>query len=247
MTALTDLPLDSISWQIGAVACLALGFKSLGRYRRSRDQLSKYMAWFALLTGIALAMFGFPSWFTLDTAALLVWGLVGEFFFFGGMVAQAAIMWFLILRGRVSIYLITVPAAIIGLAASLYAVPHTELVLENNFVTFFNPRFTTLAIAVLMFGLFAPVGVYLLKMVPEQDSFKSMLTSIGLSAAYLGIGLIGGGFEIVTGQIMTRASMPSNTLFFTFLLVAVLWPRRADAKNPLQLSPVSNKRSSSIK
>jgi hypothetical protein len=236
MTALTDIPIDSISWQIGAAACLVLGFKSLTRYRRSRDELSKYMAWFALLTGIALAMFGFPSLFTLDTGTLLVWGLAGEFFFFGGMVAQAAIMWSLILRGRIPLYLITVPVAMLGLAASVYAVPHTELVLSNDFVTFFNPRFTTLVIAVLMFGLFAPVGLYLLRMAPRQDSFKSMLTSLGLSVAYLGIGIIGGGFEIVTGQIMTRASMPSNTLFFTFLLVAVLWPRRADAKPPLRLA-----------
>ncbi len=228
MTALTDIPIDSISFLIGALACLVLGGKSLSRYRRSRDQLSKYMAWFALLTGIALAMFSMPSFFTLNPTALLFWGVAGEFPFFGGMVAQAAIMWFLILRRRMSLYLLTVPVAIIGLAASIYATGHTELIVSDNFVTFLNPRFTTLTIAVLMLGLFGPVGVYFLRMAPQQTSFKAMLNAVSLSGAYLGVGVIGAGFEIITGQIMTRTSVISNTIFFTLLSNrrALATPRR---------------------
>jgi hypothetical protein len=188
------------------------------------------MAWFFLLTGMALAAFSVPSFFTLDPGTLLAWGLIGEGFFYGGMMAQAAIMWFLVLRPRVPLYFATIPVGVLGLTAWLYSLPRTKLRLSDNFITFLNPRASTLVIAVLLIGLFGPVGVYFLRSAPRQTGFKAKFSAAALSLAYLGIGLIGGGFEIVTGQIMTPTSVISNTIFFSVLLVGVAWPRRASAK-----------------
>ncbi len=236
MTPLSDIPLDSVSFLIGAVACLVLGGKSLWRYRSSRDDLSKYMTWFALLMGMALAMFSAAAFFTLNESTLLFWSVAGEFPFFGAMVAQAAIMWFLIIRPRFPVYYLTVPVALLGLAAFIYAVPYTTLSVETNFIVFQNPRFTSWIIALLMFGLFGPVGIYFLRMAPKQSSFKAMLNAVSLSCAFLGVGVVGAGFEVVVGSIMTHFSVITNTIFFSFFLVGVLWPRRADARLPLQLS-----------
>jgi hypothetical protein len=235
MTPLSEIPTDAISFLIGAAACLVLGGKSWLHFHRSRDDLSRYMAWFALLTGIALAMFSVPSFFTLNESVLLFWGVAGEFPFFAAMVAQAAIMWFLIIRPRFPVYYLIVPVAILGLAAAIYAVPYTQLTVEPNFILFQNPRFTALIIAALMLGLFGPVGIYFLKMAPRQDGFKSMLNAVSLSVVYLGVGVAGAGFEIIAGSIMTHFSVVTNTIFFSFFLLGVLWPRRADARLPLAL------------
>jgi hypothetical protein len=235
MTPLNVIPVDSFSWLIGSAACLVLGVKSFLRYRRSRDELTKYVAWFALVVGAALATFCVPSFFTLNTSTLLFWDLLGEGFFFGGMMAQAAIMWFLLLRPRFSAYFVTIPVGVVGLAAWLYSLPNTKMILTNNFITYLNPRATALAIALLMIGLFGPVGLYFLRSAPRQAGFKAIFTSATVGLAYLGIGLIGGGFEIVTSQMMTPKSVISNTIFFSVLLVAAIWPHRANARPPLQL------------
>jgi len=79
------------------------------------------------------------------------------------------------------------------------------------------------------------VGLYFFRAAPKQASSKAVITSAAFGLAYLGIGLIGGGFEIVTGQLMTRTSVISNTIFFSILLVGVIWPRRGGAKPSIKL------------
>ena len=216
-----------------------MGIKSLLRYRRSRDELTKHISRFALVMGVALAMFCAPSFFTLDTGTLLIWDLVGEGFFFGGMMAQAAMMWFLVMRPRFPAYFVTVPVGVVGLVAWLYALPYTKLVLANNFVYFLNPRLTTVVTAMLLIGLFGPVGAYFLRSAPRQTGFKAKFTSVAVGLTYLGIGLIGGGFEIVTSQMMTPTSATSFAVFFSVLLAAAIWPRRPGAKPSLQLPTAS--------
>ncbi len=239
MTPLNAIPTDSISWLIGSAAVFILGGKSFLSYRRSRDELSKYIAWFALVMSVALAALSVPSFFTLDLGALRAWVLVGEGFFYGSMMAQAAIMWFLFLRPRFPAYFITIPVGIMGLLSLLYSLPSTYVLLTHNFVAFFNPRISTIVIAVLLIGLLGPVGFYFLRSAPRQTGFKAIFTSVALGLAYLGSGLTGGGFEIVTGQVITPTSAIGFTIFFSVLLVAAIWPRRANAKPPLQLPTAS--------
>jgi len=240
MTPLTAIPTDSISWLIGSAAILIVGGKSFLSYRRYRDELLKYIAWFALVMGVALAALSVPSFFTLDIGTLRAWVLVGEGFFYGSMIAQAAIMWFLFLRPRFSAWLVTVPVGIVGLLSWLYSLPGTYVLLTHNFVAFFNPRISTIVIAALLIGLLGPVGAYFLRSAPRQTGFKSIFISLAVGLAYLGSGLIGGGFEIVTGQVMTPTSIIGFTIFFSVLLIAMIWPRRASAKPPMQLPTASS-------
>ena len=226
MTPLDQLPLSSIAWFIGAVALIILGVKSLLGYRRSRVELSKYITWFALVVSVALFFFSVPSFFTLNLRTLLPLDMAGEGFFYGGMIAQAAIVWCLILRSRVNMYVLTVPVGLISLASWLYAIPRARIFFSaKDFVTYLDPRFSTLVIAGLMIFLFVPVGIYFLRLAPRQSGFKAVLNSVVFGLVYLGIGLINGGFEIATGQVMTPTSVFGIILFFIFLLVVAIWPR----------------------
>jgi hypothetical protein len=94
--------------------------------------------------------------------------------------------------------------------------------------------------AVLLIGLFGPVGVYFLRQAPGQAGFKAIFTSAAVGLTYLGIGFIGGGFEIVTSQMMTPGSVIGFAIFFIVLLVSAVWPRRASAKPPLQFPTASS-------
>lgn len=232
MTPLDAIPSSSISWLIGMAACSIVGVRSLLVYRQFRVELSKYMAWFGILVSIALGFFSIPAFFTLNFDVLHVYYIIGQFFFFCSMIAQAGIVWCLLLRSRLSIYYLAIPVGLIGFASWLYAVPRSYLLTVDGFMQYFDPRATTLGIAVLLIGLFVPVGLYFLRVAPRQKGFKAMFTSVAFGVAYIGIGLITGGFELLTGQIMTRTSVFGNDIFFTFLLIAALWPRRNVFSSP---------------
>ncbi|HUY84928.1 MAG TPA: hypothetical protein VMU97_00220 [Candidatus Dormibacteraeota bacterium] len=236
MTPLDHVPISSFSWFIGGVACLLMGVKSLQSYRHSRVELSKYITWFSFIVGVALVFFSVPSFFTLDLRTLRLLDMVGEGFFYGSMIAQAAIVWCLILRSRIPMYVLTVPVGLLGLASWLYAIPKAIIYFSaSNFITYLDPRFSTLVIATLMIFLFVPVGIYFLRLAPRQSGFKAVLNSVIFGMVYLGIGLTNGGFEIATGQVMTHTSVFGITLFFIFLLIGALWPRRSNHKPAVQI------------
>src|SRR5680860_330710 len=126
MTPIDQIPINSLAWTFGVIACLALTIRSFIVYRRAYSQLTKYMCWFGVLITISLVFFGLPAFFTLDNQ-LLHWSyIIGEFFMYLGFIPQAAILWSLVLR-RYSVYAVTIPVAIIGLATWLYATPNSAL------------------------------------------------------------------------------------------------------------------------
>lgn len=230
------IPASSISWLIGATGALTFGIKSFVRYHYSRNELTRYTAWFSLMVGLALVLFSVPSFFTLDPRTLLNIDLVGEGLFYVGLIFEAAIMWCLILRSYWPMRWLTVPVGVIGLAAWLYAIPHARILVMNDFITGTNPTFTNWATAALMVGLFVPVGLYFLRQTPRQNGRKAVLTSAVVGLVYVGIGLVAGGFEIVTGELMTRTSVVGYDIFFTILLIVALWPRPGNTKPPLRTS-----------
>lgn len=234
------IPLSSFSWFIGALGIFVMGVKSLQSYRRSRVELSKYISWFGLVVGLALFFFSVPSFFTANIHILFKFDVIGEALFYASMIAQAAIVWCLILRSRLSVYALTVPVGIISFVSWVYAARHARVYFSaKNFITYLDPRFSTLVIAFLMIFLFVPVGIYFLSLASKQSNFKAKLNSIGLGLVYVGIGLINGGFEIATGQVMTRTSALGISLFFTILLIISLWPRRAGKPTVQILSAAS--------
>ena len=235
MTSPADIPVSSIPWLVGAAGILAIGLKSYVGYRESRIELSKYIAWFALLVGIAMAFFSVPTFFTLNIGILRTYDIIGEAFFYTSMVAQSAIVWFVLLRTRIPVYYLAVPIGLIGLVSWSYNTMRSYMFLSNDFITYHDPRASTLVIAGLMIGLFTPVGIYFLRLAPSQSGLKSRLNAIAFGLVYLGVGFISGGFEIATGQMVTRASAPGLTVFFIILLLAGIWPRRPSAKSPLPL------------
>jgi len=224
VTSLSDIPINSFCWLLGAITLFVLAIKSLVGYRKSRGQLAKYMAWFGFVFGISLITFSVPSLFSLDPGTLRTSYIIGEFFFYIGMVTQAAIMWCLVLRRYFSIYYVTVPVATLVLAAWLYDIPRVRLSLAHNFITYYDPRPIPWAIIMLMIGLFVPVGAYFIRAASRQIGPKATVTSFVLGMMYVGIGLSTGSEELVTGQIISPASAIVNILISAMLLIALVMP-----------------------
>src|SRR6185312_2159583 len=164
MTALSDIPLNSIVWCMGALACFMLSYRSYATYHVSKNELSKYLTWFAFLMAIGQSWLALPSLFTLDPDTLRTTYLIGEFFIYLSMVAQAAVLWCLLLRTRASIYYATIPAFILGACSWGYAVSRSTLQFgTDNFINYRDPTFSTIIIGVVLITLFVPVGIYFLR------------------------------------------------------------------------------------
>lgn len=234
MTPLNDIPFSSITWLVGSAAVFTIGVKSILAYRRSRTDLLKYMSWFALIMGMTLATVSVPSLFTLNPPILLKSVLVAEFFYYTSMIALAAIFWLLVLRRYIPIYAVTLPVGVLNLAAWLYAIPRTRLVLSHHFMAWQDPAFSTLVLGGLLIVLLVPVGLYFLRLAPRQNGLKAILNSVVYGLAFSCIGLMSGGFELVTGRVITPKTAPGILIFFIALLIIALWPQRAAA--PLKLS-----------
>lgn len=224
MVALSEVPLNSLTWSAGTLACFALGYRSLVSYRRSANELTKYIAWFGLIMGVAQALFALPPLFTLDPATLRTIYLIVELVVYMSSVAQAAIVWCLMLRAYVPIYYATMPIIIIGTAAWLYSLPRASVHLTHRFVNYHDPLFSTVIIGIMLLILFVPVGIYFLRSVARQAHLKAKLSSLALGLLYVGIGVSTGGLELLTGQVLAPVLAIPDAILFVILLIALLWP-----------------------
>lgn len=233
MVALADVPFNSFVWAMGSVACLMLFYRSYTNYRRSKNELSRYLAWFGLLMGAGQALLAVPSFFTLDAGILRTTYLMAEFLIYSSAVAQAAILWCLILRSHVSIYAVTLPIAAVGLISWLYAIPRSTLEISNNFINYRDPTFSTIVVGLVLMSLFIPVGIYFLRSAGQQTNTKAILTSLTLGLVYIGVGFFTGGIELVAGQVITPLSAIFDLAFFAVMAGVLLWrPHRAAVKVP---------------
>jgi hypothetical protein len=233
MVPLSEVPFNSIVWLMGCLACFMLCYRSFFNYRVSKNELSKYLMWFGLSMGIGQAFLAFPAFFTLNTETLRTTYLIGEFFIYCSAIAQAAILWCLVLRSRIPIYAVTIPIGLIGFASWAYAIPRSTLhLVANNFIEYKDPLFSTIVIGVVLVGLFVPVGIYFLRSAAEQTHVKPILTSLSLGLVYIGIGFFTGGIELLTGQVITPRSAIFDLAFFFVMFSVLLWPHRATAKVP---------------
>lgn len=210
-----------------------LFYRTYASYRLSRNELPKYLAWFGLLMGTGQALLALPAFFTLDPGTLRTTYLTAEVFIYASAVAQAAILWCLLLRSHSPLIYATLPVALIGLASWIYAIPRSTLSLsEGNFIDYRDPTFSTAVIGLMLMCLFIPVGIYFLRSASRQEHVKGILTSLTLGLVYVGVGVFTGGIELVTGQVMTPKSAIFDLAFFFVMFSVLLWPRRAPAKAP---------------
>jgi hypothetical protein len=233
MTPLTEIPINSLAWMFGTAACLALGIRSLIIYRRSNSQLTKYLCWFFLLISISLVFFGFPALFTLDEGILHLSYVIGEFFMYIGFIAQAAVLWSLLLRQYFSVYTLTIPVGIIGLATWLYATPNSAIYLKDNFIDYSEPGICSFSMGILFIGLFMPVGLHFLRATMRQDGFKDRLVTFVLGMVYAGIGISTGVHLFTVGHATSPAASVGNLVFFIALIASIALPRREPAQTML--------------
>jgi hypothetical protein len=226
MVPLSSVPLNSFIWFVGSIACLLLFYRSQTTYKVSKSELTKYIALFGLLMGIGQAWLAVPTFFTLNVGIIRSTYLIGEFFIYSSMVAQAAVAWCLFLRSRTKLRTVTMAIAMIGLISWAYAIPYATLQISNNFINYRDPVFSTVVIGLVFLSLFTPVGVYFLQSARKETRPKTVLTALGLGLVYVGVGFFTGGVELLTGQVITPISAIGDLVFFSIILMVLLWPRR---------------------
>lgn len=226
MVALSEVPINSLTWTMGSLSSLMLGYRSFTNYHTSKNELSKYLGWFGVSIGIGLVLLAVPSFFTLNTDTLRHTYLTAEFFIYSSAVAQVTVVWCLMLRSYIPVYFVTVPVAAVSLVSWLYSLPRSTLHIADRFIIYRDPPASTIAIGVLLFGLFMPVGIYFLHSAAKQIRLKARLTSLVFGLVYVGIGALTGGVELVAGQVITPITAVGDLAFFAGMLAVMLWPRR---------------------
>lgn len=214
------------------MACLALAGKSYLAYRESYNILTKYICWFGSIVGAALLCFSVPTLFTLNTGDLRYAWVIGELLVYISLIPQAAILWALVLRSHVSVYVPTVAVGILGLTAWVISAPGLTLYREGNFIGYSEPGVSTFIMALLLAGLFIPAGFHFMRATVRQPEFKGRLTTFVLGLVYIGIGVSTASHLLFYGQVASAASSLGNMAFFIVLLGVVIWPRKAKAKTP---------------
>lgn len=233
MVPLSEIPINSLAWTLGAIATMAVAIRSFVTYKRSYSQLTGFIFWFAFLISIGLFFFGLPSLFTFDISILHATYKIGEVFMYASFIAQGAILWSLMLRQYVSVYAVTIPVALIGFATWLYALNRSVLFLEDNFVGYWEPRICNYLLAALFFALFIPVGLHFIRAMVRQTGFKNRLVPFGLGIVYASTGLFAGIHLIVVRNISALETSWMYMSFYIFLLMVTVWPRREKAKTVL--------------
>lgn len=221
-----------MTWSAGTAACIALGYRSLVGYRRTANELTKYIAWFGLTMAAAQALFAFPPLFTLNPEVLRTIYLLVELIVYTSAVFQAAVVWCLMLRAKVPIYYITLPMVLVGTVAWLYSLPRASVHVTHRFINYHDPLLSTIIIGVMLISLFVPVGIYFLRSVAQQVDLKAKLNSLALGVLYVGIGVSTGGLELSTGQVLAPVLVVPDTALFIILVIALLWPRQPAVQRP---------------
>ena len=230
MISLSSVPLNSYAWLMGSIACYMLFYRSYVNYHNSKNELSKYLAWFGLLMGTGQALLALPAFFTLNTDTLRITYLIGELAIYASAVAQAAVLWCLLLRSKISIYSATLPILAIGIVSWAYAVPRSTLEITNNFINYRDPLFSTIVVGLVLMSLFIPVGIYFIHSASQQTHTKAILTSLTLGLVYVGVGIFTGGVELLTGQVITPTTAIGDLAFFIVMTSVLLWPHRATSR-----------------
>ncbi|MGH7238995.1 MAG: hypothetical protein ACREHG_02900, partial [Candidatus Saccharimonadales bacterium] len=229
MIPLHAIPISSLAWLIGMLACLIIAIKCTIRYKRYGLELSKYMAWFCVAIAVTLSCMSIPSFFTLNLHTLRAFYMVSEVFFYVGMAGQAAIFWCVLLRSYVRLRFVILPILIISVPACVYSFELAYLTHRGNFITYNDPYGSALVIAGMMGGLFIPVGLYFLLTASRQKGHKEALTSMTFGAVYIGVGLVTAVFEIIDAKLMTPKTMFVDLFLFSFLLLSAVWPRHGQS------------------
>ena len=133
------MPYNVIPFFLIGLSALFFGLRGYTHYRKTRTPLSFYFGISGILAGISGISYALPFIFTYDVFTLKIMTLVGDFFYYGAILVEVRIIWYLGLKKKISFYWLLGPMLVIqvfNIVVTAITLPNIKYEIVNNFVTF---------------------------------------------------------------------------------------------------------------
>lgn len=224
---MTQVPINAITWSLGALALYTFAFKSWRSYRRTRNPLGRMYYVLGLAFGTALFFFGVPGLFTQDPAILRYTYFAADFFVQVSMQVQVWLLWFLAFRNHVrlrSLLLVTVPFSAILLTSEVL-MSHVSISQSPYLVVYADQPLTLILKSIIYMSIAMPLGYFLIRQVPNQTTLQAKAKTFIGGMTFIVVGLAATSNNVFDKGSDTAQSATIVAVFFVvFFLIQLLRP-----------------------
>jgi hypothetical protein len=218
------LQLSIFSWVLGGFAIIVVGLASLRAHRVSKNPISFYFGWFAVVLGIGyLCIYG-PVGLSLGRPAVFTGLVFGQVLTYLSFVIQARFLWLTVLKSRVRFFWVILVVAALSLWAFWFDLAHNNIILVTGSAGLTWYRVSPISgyiKDVALLGICLPIGIYLLREAVKTRTSHGRLKSFSLGLAYL-LAPIGVASTDLNHSTTTAASAWGTIVAYVLLIVVVV-------------------------
>ncbi len=227
LTLMINVPINAITWSLGALALYTFAFKSWLSYRRTRNPIGQMYFLIGLTFGSGLFLFGVPGLLTQDPHILRYTYVLGDFFVQASIQVALWLLWFLGLRNRVRlgyIYMVSVPVStvLITLEALTSQVSFNQ---SLNLIVYTDKPVVLILKSIMYICVAMPIGYLMIREVPRQISLRAKFKSLMAGMTFIVVGLAATSNNVFDkGSDTPQSAIIVAVLFLVFLVAQLLRP-----------------------
>lgn len=181
------LPINAITWSVGATTLYAFSFRSWLTYRRTLNPLARMYSTLSLTFGTALFFFGVPGLLTRDTHILKYTYFSADFFVQVSMQIQVWILWFLGLRNRFRLkylYFITLPLSLASMTIEVLT-SHVSVSWSPYLIVYTDHLPVLILKSIIYVTIAMPIGYFLIRQAPRQVTWRAKVKSLASGMIFI--------------------------------------------------------------
>lgn len=229
---MVHVPINAITWSLGAAALYTFALKSWLSYRRTHNPLAQMYYVLGLAFGTGLFFFGVPGLFTQNLHILRYTYFLADFFVQVSMQAALWLLWFLGLRSRLRLsylYIMTIPFS--AVLMTLQALTSQVSLSQSPYLIVYTDKPAVLILkSIIYLAVAMPIGYFLIRQVPSQISLRAKLKSLTAGMTFILVGLAATINNIFDKGSDTADSAIIVAGFFVIFLIVQLM--RSPASSP---------------
>lgn len=220
---LSNIPPSTIPWLIGSVAFFVFGLRASSNYRKLHNPLSLYFAFSGFSACLAFFFWSVPLMITTNLDLLLVLNIIGDLFLYIMFVVQVVVLHYLVLKNKVSLKLVLIPAvllAIIGWLSHCYGYIVGGISLVDGAFEYELPLIANVIQSIFLTVVFM-VGIFMLLRIKQQTDRRAKTGLLAIGSLYL-LSAIGGSLNVLLSGDSNQSPVIIATYVVGFILFIIL-------------------------
>ena len=223
-----NVPINAITWTIGAIAYYAYAARSWASYHAAKNPLAHIYFWMTLIFGTAFLLFGAPALLFIDPLRLRVTYVLADVFVQAGMQTQVWLMWFIRFRNRFRLrHMLALSMTFSAILLIIEAATSTVSIQASPYLVIYADKPIVLILkSIIYLSVAMPLGYFFVRQAPAQPSLRGRLLSLLTGFIFLGVGLSATSNNIFDrgSDTLSSALVTGGIFVVTFILCA--FPRR---------------------